>query len=307
MRKTVTTLGLSFILAGSVWAGDGYHYIAKTMTTGTNLEQFDTMTVEGWVEGANAKIVFVEVGRAPLHLTASLDLTARSVTIDPTKTGRSREPGEANRFVKEGKYLLTDDGGETLYLVDPNKNTHAKLDLSGLFASAFMETAMVTRTVSNHTVEELASGDGPEMHGYDTAYHKYRTSYDLEIKVLGMKRADHCVIDNEIWSAEQLQATGFRAWMRPRGTGWEAVDALLAGELENLKGFPFKTVTVARTEGVKRKKRSASMTVTTEVIEFEAADVADSMFQLPKDSREISIGPLGATSAKGQEDEPKDI
>lgn len=273
MRKSIITsvLGL-LLLSASVWASSGFHYKAETVTTGTNMKESDKMIVEGWVEGPNAKVVF-------------------------------RAVGEANPFLGEGKYLLTNDGGETLYLVDPEENTHAKFDLSEVlgFAGAFMESGMFNMDVSNHTVEELESGDGPEMHGYDTEYYKYRTSYDLEMKIMGMKRADHYVMDNEIWSVEKLQATGFQAWMRPRETGFEAVDTLLEGELEKVKGFPFKSVTTTQTEG-KKKNRTMTTISTTEVTEFKEMNVANSMFELSSDSQEISLIDLGAMQEQSEDE-----
>ncbi|MCP4202953.1 MAG: hypothetical protein GY769_13605 [bacterium] len=275
MRKTVTLAVLGLLLiSGAGYAAKGFHYVAETVTTGTNLKQSDTMIVEGWVEGPNAKIVFQEVG-------------------------------EANPFLGEGKYILTNDGGETLYLVDPKENTHAKFDLSEMlgFAGAVMESGMFEMDVTNHSVEQLDSGNGPEMHGYDTKYYKYRTSYDLEMKIMGMKRGDHYVLDNEIWSAEELQATGFQAWMRPRKTGFDAVDTLLEGELGKVKGFPFKSVTTTRTEGAK-KKRSATTTSTTEVTEFEAMNVDNSIFELNPDSKEVTLMDPGAMQAQDSEEEP---
>lgn len=275
MRKTtiLAILGL-LAIAGNAWAAKGFHYVAETVTTGSNTKQSDTMSVEGWVEGPNAKIVFQEVG-------------------------------EANPLLGEGKYILTNDGGETLYLVDPKENTHAKFDLNQVlgFAGAFMESGMFNMDVSNHSVEELESGDGPEFHGYDTEYYKYRTSYDLEMKIMGMKRADHYVMDNEIWSAEDLDATGFQAWMRPRKTGFDAVDTLLEGELQKVKGFAFKSVINTRTEGAK-KKRAMTTTSTTEVTEFEEMNVDNSMFELNPDSQEISLVDLGAMQVQESEDEP---
>lgn len=275
MRRTtaLTFLGL-FLISGAAWAGKGFHYVADTVTTGSDMKVSDEMSIEAWVEGPNAKIVF-------------------------------REVGEANPFLAEGKYLLTNDGGETLYLVDPKENTHAKFDLSRIlgFAGAFMDSGMFNMEVSNHRVEELDSGDGPEMHGYDTEYRKFRTSYDLEMKIMGMKRADHYVMDQEIWSVEDLDATGFGAWMRPRKTGFDAVDTLLEGELEKVNGFPFKTVTTTRTEGAKKQKRTMTTTSTTEVTEFQVMNVADSMFELNPDSREISLIDLDALQAQESEDE----
>ncbi len=277
MRRVITLSVLGLFLVSAAWAAKGYHYVVDTVTTGTNIKEADRIQVEGWVEGPNAKIVFLEVGAA-------------------------------NPFFGEGKYILTNDGGETLYLVDPKENTHAKFDLSEAFgfAGAVMDSGMFNMDVSNHSIELLEEHDGPRMHGYDTEYRKYRTSYDLEIKIMGMKRGDHYVMENEIWSAESLDASGFQAWGRPRKTGFEAVDTLMEGELEKVHGFPFKSVTTTQTQGTKKKGRTVETISTTEVIEFEAMNVADSTFALNPNSREISLIDLGGMQAGNSEDRDED-
>ena len=93
--------------------------------------------------------------------------------------------------------------------------------------------------------------------------------------------------------------------MRPRKTGFEAVDTLMEGELEKVHGFPFKSVTTTRTQGSKKKGRTVETISTAEVIEFQALNVADSTFALSSDSREISL--LGLGSMEGQDaDRPED-
>jgi len=277
MRRVIALSLLGLCLVPAARAAKGFHYVADTVTTGTKMKEADRIRVEGWVEGPNAKIVFLEVG-------------------------------EANPFLGEGKYILTHDGGETLYLVDPKENTHAKFDLSEVlgFAGAFMDSGLFDMDVSNHSIELLEKRDGPRMHGYDTEYRRYRTSYDLEIKIMGMKRGDHYVMESEIWSAETLDAAGFQAWMRPRKTGFEAIDTLMEGELQKVHGFPFKSVTTTRTQGTKKKGRTMETISTTEVIEFEALNVADSTFALSPDSQEISLIGLGAMEVRDSEDGPKD-
>lgn len=268
MKKTLSLSLLSLLLlASSAWAAKGFHYVADTTTTGTNMKQADKIRVEGWVEGPNAKINFIEVG-------------------------------QANPFLGEGKYLLTNDGGETLYLVDPKENTHAKFDLSEVLgmAGAIMDSGMFNMEVSNHSVELLEERDGPSMLGYDTEYRKYRTSYDLEMKIMGMKRGNHYVLESEIWSVDGLDASGFQAWMRPRKTGFETVDKLMEGEMQKAKGMPFKSVTTTRTEGDKKQGGMESVS-TTEVTEFEEMNVADSTFALPEGSQEIQLMGLGAAPA----------
>lgn len=279
-KKSLALFVLGLSLVATAWAAQGFRYVADTVTSGTNMKQEDRVRVEGWFEGSNAKMEF-------------------------------REVGQANPFLEEGKYLLTNDGGETFYLVDPKENTHAEFDVSEIlaFAGEIMDSGMINMEVANHSIELLEERDGPNMYGYDTQYRKFRTSYDLQMKIMGMKRADHFVLESEIWSAEGIDAAGFQAWMRPRETGFEAVDTLMKGELEKVNGLPFKTITTTRSQGAKKKGRTSETTSTTEVTEFESMNVANSIFKLPEDSREIQLIPLGEGAgavADGDEAEPEE-
>lgn len=277
MRKITAITAVGWILlSGAAWADKGFHYVATTETTGTQMKKPDRLIVESWVEGPNAKIAFTEVGAA-------------------------------NPLLEEGKYLLTNDGGETIYLVDPKENTHARFDLSQILgmAGSVMDSDLINMDVSNHRVEELESRGGPPMHGYDTRYRKYRTSYDLEMKIMGMKRADHYVMDNEVWSVDGLQAAGFQAWMRPRKTGFDAVDKLLEGEIGKVKGFPFKTVTVTTSQG-KKKNRTTTTTSTTVVDEFKESNIDNAIFVLNPDSREIQLVDLGGLDAQKEPEEQEE-
>ncbi len=170
--------------------------------------------------------------------------------------------------------------------------------LAGL-AGALTDSGMFDMDVSNHTVRELEKRDGGKMHGYDTEYYKYLTEYDLEMKVLGMKRAQHHEVVLETWNA----ALDVFDWMGPRKTGFDTIDILI--ELEKVKGFPFKSVTTTRTEGAK-KKRSATTIATTKVNHFEEMNVADSMFELHPDSQEIALLGLGASQTQDSDDEPEE-
>ena len=275
MRNTTVTvvlLGL-FLISAAAWAAEGYHYTAETVTTGTNIKTPTTTIVEIWVKSLNAKIVILGAG-------------------------------EATPLFGEGKFILAD--GETFYLVDTKENTHAKFDPSDLLGivGSVMDSGILNMEVSNYSIEELERRDGPDMHGYDTEYRKYLTSYDLEMKIMGMKRADHHTIELETWDTDKVDAFSFDL-TRLRKTGIEAIDTLMKGEFEKFKGFSFKSVTTDRTEGAK-KKRSATTITTTKVNLFEEMNVADSMFELHPDSQEISLLGLGASQTQDSKGEPKE-
>ena len=76
---------------------------------------------------------------------------------------------------KPGSYLLTKDGGLTLYLVDPKEKAYAKWDLDAMLATAF---AKLERTgpllhieIENATSKKLGEDDGGVVAGYATRHY----------------------------------------------------------------------------------------------------------------------------------------
>ena len=130
MRSARTSLSLVLLFLLAVPCAAGIHYQAVTKAQdasgrSTNIE------VEGWVSGGSAKIVFRESGNPMFH---------------------------------EGAYLLTKDGGKTLYLVDPKEKTYAVWDLDAMvgMAGAMMQGMgpLLKVEVSDPKVEDLGSSDG---------------------------------------------------------------------------------------------------------------------------------------------------
>ncbi|HEX2251835.1 MAG TPA: DUF4412 domain-containing protein [Thermoanaerobaculia bacterium] len=245
---------LSFLLvaagAAPVWAG--IHYRAETRVEGDGQKQ--RTVVEGWVEGGKAKILFHE---------ADTPVT------------------------RQGTYLLTSDGGETLYLVDPEEKTYTEWDLEALLQTfgAVMESMgpMLNLRIDNVEVARLGQEDGPAMHGLPTTHTTYRTEYDMTIKVMGMSRANHVESTQEVWSTTALDAAGLGVWLRNvPTTGFEDLDELVAAEMGQVQGFPLKAVTTAVTTGQKGK-RSTTSTTTMEVTSLDtSASIPDSTFALPE-------------------------
>ena len=97
MRRTFIPTLILLLLAAALPAAAGTHYTAETTTTGPDAEQ--ATSVEAWVDGAAAKIVFHESGTPVLE---------------------------------KGNYIVTTDGGKTLYLVNPEEKAYAEWDLEAM-------------------------------------------------------------------------------------------------------------------------------------------------------------------------------
>jgi len=253
MRRTViTALSTVLVLLAALPAAAGIRYTAVTTSQGDGGRQ--STSVQGWVDGGKAKVVFSQSGT----------------------------PG-----LKDGSYILTQDGGKTLFLVDPKEKTYAEWDLDAMLqlAGSMMQSIqpLVNLEIDNVKVEPLGEDAGPTLHGLATTHRKYRTEYDMRIRVLGMKRANHVENVNEVWSTEDLNDIGLGIWLRSAPTtGFEDVDKLVKAEMSQAKGFPLKSVTTSTTTG--KKGKQSTSTTTMEVTELDrGASIPASTFEIPAD------------------------
>ena len=252
MRRTYTTLIALLLLAAAPAALAGIRYTAVTSTEGGGGNQ--ETTVDAWVDGAAAKVVFRE---------------------------------SATPMLEEGSYVVTKDGGKTLYLVNPKEKTYAEWNLDAMLQMVgnMMQAMgpMLNFQVDNVEVKELGSGPGPAMHGLATTHAKFHTTYDMKIKVLGMGRTNHVESDQEIWSTQELGDPALGIWLRKeQPTGFGELDKLVKAEMDKVQGFPLKSVTRTTTTGQKGKREQTTVS-TMEVTELDrSASIPASTFEIPE-------------------------
>ncbi|HVG08989.1 MAG TPA: DUF4412 domain-containing protein [Thermoanaerobaculia bacterium] len=241
----------------------GIHYKAVTKTDDpknpTNIE------VEGWVSADKAKVEFEE---------------------------------SANPIAKSGAYLITKDGGKSIYLVDPEEETYAQWDLQAMFGlvGSVMQGMgpLLKMEFSDPKVEKLLDEDGGTLVGLPTRHTRYRTSYTMKVKVLGMGNEANVVTEQDIWATDKLQDIALGVWLRsdPPRTGNEQFDKLIAAEVDKAKGFPLKTVTVSTTTQKKGKPTTTRSTM--EVTQLDtSANVAAASFEIPAGYQETQLLPTG--------------
>jgi hypothetical protein len=268
MRRLPLLPLLLALAAAAVPARAGIHYSAVTTMEGPNAPQ--PTRVEGWVDGPRAKIVFSESGMPNLE---------------------------------SGQYMLTTDGGKTLFLVDPEEKTYAEWDLQAMLQifGSVMESMqpLLNLSIDNVTVEKLAEESGGTIHGLPTTHTTFRTTYDMRIKVLGMSRASHVETVQDTWSTTAVEDIGLGLWLRQAPTtGFGDLDELVAAEMQKVQGFPLKVVSVSTTTGQKGKRES-STTTTTEVTSLDSsATIPASTFEVPKGYERVEM------TADGNEEEP---
>ncbi len=262
MRRTLRTTATLLLLAAATTlpALAGLRYESTTRVEG---QGGGTTVVEGWVSGEKAKVVFRE----------------------------SKQP-----MAGKGTYLLTRDGGKTVYLVNPEEKTYAAWDMEAMLgmAGAVMTGMgpMLKMEFSTPEVEKLLDEDGGTVAGHPTRHTKYRTSYTMTVKVMGMGNVSEVVNEQDFWTTDHLQDVGLGVWLRtaPR-TGNADLDKVIVAEMGKVTGFPLKTVTVSTAKGKKGKETVTKTTM--EVTALETTDVPEATFAMPQGYTETQLLPEG--------------
>lgn len=271
MRKHVLVLLFATALvAGQALAG--VYYEAKTTAGGRKGAEMQNATVQGWVAGEKAKVVF---------------------------------QSSANPIAKEGMYLITTDGGKTLYMVNPKDKNYFKWDIEALGGLAGGLTKMMNLKISDPKVEKLGEEVDGLVAGILTIHYTYRISYTQSMKFLMMHKTSSVVKVQEIWSAPKLLDAALGIYLRktPPKLGDEEFDKLVRAQMETMKGFPLKMQTVQTDTDEKGKTETTSITM--EVTKFEAEfSTPDSTFEIPADYKEAEMP--AAAGGQGNEGQQQD-
>jgi len=271
MKKSVI-LFLSVVLAaGNALAG--YHFIAETRVEEGGGKP-TTFSVEGWVEGDSARMVF------------------------------KGSPGMGG--VTEGSYIVTTDGGKTMYLVNPEEKTYSTWDLeSTLQGVGTIMNAMggvMKMEIQDKKVDAAEPVPGGEILGYPTTKYVYDTSYTMVMKVFGMGKSMHVESHEEIWTTTRLDDPGFGAWLRKRPvrTGNAGLDEIIETSMRDLEGVVLKQVTRSTTSEPGGKATTSVNTM--EVTTLEETSVDGSMFTIPEGYTEKPLVPEGSGQPEGEEE-----
>lgn len=263
---------LVWLAAAPLWAGIYYESVT------TNDGSKDRLVVKSWVDGEKARIEF--------------------------------EQGLDKSMMPQGSYLVTTDGGRTVYLVNPKDQTYSRWDMEALLQTMgqVMEAMgpMMNISIENPQVEGLGQEAGGTVVGLPTTRYRYRTRYDFEIKIMGMKRANQVEMDQDIWATDALQAPGMGLWLRAdRPTGFDGLDKLIRAEMSKVQGFPLKTVTVTTTTGKKGKQSTNRSTMEVTTLDRNRG-IPGSTFEIPAGYQETEWTPPFAQNAQEGEDEGGD-
>ena len=274
VRRGPIALSLSFALAAAALLatpGRAATYFESTTTTeGQQGEQL--MRAQGWVDGDDARVTFAE----------------------------SALPG-----VPEGAYLVTNDGGRTLYLVNPEEKTYMLWDLSQMLGAvgAVMQGMgpMFKINVTDPKVEKLADEPGEKILGYDTHHYRFRTTYGMEMRVMGMGQSSDVETVVDTWTSSALSDPGFGAWLRrdPPRTGIADLDKLVDAQIaQGIQGVPLRMRTVSTSRDKKGRETVTTTEMKVTAIREEAPPAG--AFALPAGYEKVEMPAMSASPFGGR-------
>ena len=264
----------AFVAVFAVPAEGGLYYESVTTDQTDGRRGSQKMVVNAWVDGDKAKILFID--------------------------------GDEG-MMQSGTYLLTTNGGETLYLVNPKEESYFEWSLDAMFAvvGAIMQdgNAMLSLNFSSPRFEELGDEAGGEILGNSTRKRTTRTSYSMEMRVVGMRRKTDIETTQESWVAKGLLEVGLGIWLRqkPPSTGNAEFDELLLQDWEAIDGFPLKTITTTRSTG--RKGRTTVTVSSMEVTRLSREDIAAKTFEIDPDFTRVEMPLMVGTGDEGEDEE----
>ena len=274
VRRGPIALSLSFALAAAALLaapGRAATYFESTTTTkGQQGEQI--VRAQSWVEGDNARVTFAE----------------------------SALPG-----VPEGGYLVTSDGGRTIYLVNPEEKTYMLWDLSQMLGAVGAVVQgmgpLFKINVTEPKVEKLADEADEKILGYDTHHYRFRTTYGMEMRVMGMGQSSDVETVVDTWTSSALADPGFGAWLRrdPPRTGIADLDKLMDAQIaQGIQGVPLRMRTVSTSRD--KKGRETVTTTDMEVTTIREEAPPAGAFALPADYEKVEMPAMTGSSFGGR-------
>jgi hypothetical protein len=192
-----------------------------------------------------------------------------------------------------GAYMLTRDAGKTFYLVFPTDKVYMPWNLQETLAGAGALTGAFPgfkMEIKDYKVETTLDEEGPVMLGLPTRHYKFRTSYAMEMTIMGQASSTVHAQEEEIWATAKFNSLVIEAWQKNQAfkTGNAQIDVLIEQSKKKVKGLPLKHITNTTMTMGGRGQPTASRTVT-EVTEIKEEKVPESAFAIPADYTEKKI------------------
>lgn len=252
------------VAAGGAQASSYYYEsISRTLQEGKKKPQEDLM--RGWVDGEKVKLEFAD------------------------KSGDGR--------AKKGMYMLTTDGGQTVFMVDPENKSYFEFDPAQLMGMAGGMMEIEFRDVQ---MEKLGESAGGSMHGRDTTQYTWRSQFTMAMNVMGMKRESRYDTTQEMWVTRDLGNEAWNFWLKMAASSMKGEEFVEWAEESGMANtFPLKTKAV--TTVTNKKGKTSRMTSETEVTELRVGPVPAAAFEIPADyTKQEMVPPEWGGEAGGE-------
>lgn len=202
-----------------------------------------------------------------------------------------------------GDFLLTQDGGRTVYLVNTTDKTYMVLEMDKLLKSLqpLRETTkgMVTISIDNPKVMRKRGDNDQVILGYKTQHYIIDSAYTMTTKALFFKMQQKIHAIKDIWVTKDLsypvmdffQAQNFK-------TGFDDLDRLVAQEMKGIQGFILRSKTL---QTVTYKGKTTQNTHTFEITGIKKKSFKKSYFQVPEGYQETTL-----VTSMGEDEEKED-
>ena len=214
----------------------------------------------------------------------------------------------ANPMMQPGSYLLVQEGGTKMFMVNPEAKTYARFDPMAIASgSEAMAGSGFEATIEDPQVVKVLEEPGPEILGHQTTHYRYHTTYTTVTSMpMGMTMSTAMDVVEDIWTAPAIDVgKAARSVAQASGGGGmrQELDQLESTVKATLVGLPLRqvTVTTSKTE-TKGKGMVARMmmrgapsgeegttTTTVEVRDLAEAALPASTFQIPAGYAETEI------------------
>ena len=218
----------------------------------------------------------------------------------------------SNPFMKEGMYLHTSDGGNSMVLVDPKEETYSEWDLDEIIqmAGTVIQAlgGLVKIEVENPKVELVSKGAGAPLHGLSTEVYVFETSYALLTRVMGIKQQQLVEEKSTITTTQELSNTSAGVMMRtdPPKTGTELDQMIEASPWGKIDGVAVAYRTDTRiVRGKKQNKVDESWSEMTVTALDRSSGGPPGGYGYPDHYTQVSMMPTAAMTGEQPEEDGK--
>lgn len=263
MKQRTRILGLTILVLAiaALPARAGIYFEQQVTSEGQG--QGLQMNVKGWAEGGKAKIVYEDSN---------------------------------NSVMQAGDYLLTTDGGKTVYLIRPKDQTYSKWDMAEVFGmlGRLSESTggMLNIDFKDPHSKMIQTEPGGSVLGYSTTHYKWDSGYTMDMKVAFMNMSNTMDTVSDAWVTKDIHDPGLFAWLRAMTptTGDAELDQILRQNARIIgEGLVLKMDQTTTTTNKKGKQRTS--TTHFRVTKMQQQNVDDSLFVMPSGYTETSLFP----------------